>query len=159
VNSTAPSPRTHGALAAIFWGGLICGALDITAAFIVYGAFGARPIPILQGIAAGVLGARSFDGGLPTAALGLFFQFFIAFSVATVYYAASRVLPFLVSHSLICGALYGIAVYFFMNRIVVPLSAAHKFPFSLRGMLIGVTIHIFCVGLPVAIVTRRFSAV
>jgi hypothetical protein len=50
-----------------------------------------------------------------------------------------------------------VIVYFFMNRVVVPLSAAHKFPFSLKMMIIGVTIHIFCVGLPIAIVARRFS--
>jgi hypothetical protein len=35
---------------------------------------------LLQGIAAGVLGSRSFQGGLPTALLGLFCHFFIAFS-------------------------------------------------------------------------------
>jgi len=37
----------------------------------------------------------------------------------------------------------GIAVYFFMNRIVVPLSNATKYPFSAKMMLIGVVIHIF----------------
>ena len=57
---------------AILWGGLICGALDITAAFVVYGSFGLKQVTLLQGIAAGLLGPRSFEGGLPTAALGLF---------------------------------------------------------------------------------------
>lgn len=143
---------------AILYGGIIAGALDITAAFIVYGAMGAKPRPLLQGIAAGLLGPRSFDGGLATAALGLFLQFFIATSATAVYYAASRSIAFLLNHAIASGVLYGIAVYFFMNRIVVPLSAAHKFPFSFRGMMIGVAIHIFCVGLPIAIAVRRFSA-
>ena len=40
----------------------------------------------------------------------------------------------------------------------MPLSAARKYPFSLRMMVIGVNIHIFCVGLPVAIAARRFLA-
>jgi len=44
-----------------------------------------------------------------------------------------------------------------MNRIVVSLSVAAKFPFSLKMMLIGVVIHIFCVGLPVALAARRFA--
>jgi hypothetical protein len=69
----------------------------------------------------------------------------------------SRALPFLGQQAVLCGALYGIAVYFFMNRVVVPLSAANKFPFSLKMMLIGVVIHIFCVGLPIALAARRFS--
>jgi hypothetical protein len=38
-----------------------------------------------------------------------------------------------------------------MNRIVVPLSAATKYPFSLKMMFIGVVIHMFCVGLPISL--------
>jgi hypothetical protein len=142
---------------AIFWAGLVCGAMDITAAFLVYGSFGLKPIPLLQGIAAGLLGPRARTGGLATAALGLLCQFFIAFSAAAVYYAASRWLHFLLQHAVVCGVLYGVAVYFFMNRIVVPLSAARKNPFSWEMMFIGVTIHIFCVGLPIALIVQRFS--
>jgi hypothetical protein len=66
-------------------------------------------------------------------------------------------IAFVLQYAIAAGALYGVIVYFFMNRVVVPLSAAHKFPFSLKMMIIGVTIHIFCVGLPIAIVARRFS--
>jgi hypothetical protein len=112
---------------------------------------------LLQGIAAGVLGSRSFQGGLPTALLGLFCHFFIAFSAATVYLTASRWIPFLLEHVVISGAFYGVAVYFFMNRVVVPLSGAIKYPFSLRMMVIGVVIHIFCVGLPIALVVQQCS--
>jgi hypothetical protein len=90
----APEDRLRaqnvGALPAIVSGGLACGILDITAAFIVYGSFGLMPIPLLQGIAAGALGPRSFEGGLATALLGLFFHFVIAFSAAAVFYAAQQ---------------------------------------------------------------------
>lgn len=156
MNLIGVSASRQSFLKAILWGGFVCGALDITAAFVVYASFGAKPVPILQGIAAGLLGSRSFQGGTETAALGLFLHFLIAFSAATVYCVASSRLPILLHHALIFGALYGIAVYFFMNRIVVPLSAAQKYPFSLQMMMIGVIIHIFCVGLPVAISARRF---
>ena len=131
--------------------------MDITAALVVYGAMGAKPIPLLQGIAAGLLGLRSYSGGLPTAALGLLCHFFIAFCAATVYYLIARALPFVLQHATSIGALYGIGWYFLMNRVVVPLSAARKFPFSLRMMIIGIIIHIFCVGLPIAVMARRFS--
>jgi hypothetical protein len=149
--------RKPSAPLAILWGGLTCGALDITAAFVVYGAFGAKPVRLLQGIASGLLGPRAFAGGLGTAALGLFCHFFIAFSATVVYFVASRGLRLLVEYAIPSGVLYGVAVYFFMNRIVVPLSAATKYPFSLRMMIIGVVIHIFCVGLPISVAVRRYS--
>lgn len=142
---------------AIIWGGLICGVMDITAAIVVYGMFGVKPIPLLQGVAAGLLGPRAMTGGLATAALGLLCHFVIAFLAATVYYAISAALPVALQHAILAGVLYGVVWYFFMNRVVVPLSAARKFPFSLKMMIIGVTIHIFCVGLPIALAARRFS--
>ena len=131
--------------------------MDITAALVVYGRLGLPPIRLLQGIAAGLLGPRSLQGGLATAFLGLLCHFVIAFSAATVYFTASRRIPFLVEHTAVSGVLYGIAVYFFMNRVVVPLSTAKKYPFSFKMMVIGVVIHIFCVGLPIAIAVRRYS--
>jgi hypothetical protein len=57
---------------AILWAGLICGAMDITAAVVVYGLLWERgAIRILQSVASGLLGADSYDGGLITALLGL----------------------------------------------------------------------------------------
>ena len=145
------------AVRAVLWAGLACGVLDITAAFVVYGFFGAKPVPLLQGIASGLLGPRAFQGGLATALLGLFCHFLIAFGAASVYFAASRAIPFLIQNAVVSGALYGVAVYFFMNRIVVPLSAAAKRPFSMRLMIVGMVIHVFCVGLPISLSVRRFS--
>jgi hypothetical protein len=144
-------------LLAILWAGLACGTLDISAALVVYGHYGRPPLRLLQGIAAGLLGPWSFEGGVATAVLGLFCHYFIAFSAATIYFSATRWIPFLFDRATISGVLYGVAVYFFMNRIVIPLSRAIKFPFSFKMMVIGVVIHIFCVGLPIAFVLRRCS--
>jgi hypothetical protein len=155
--STSSTKPKSNALRAIFWGGFACGALDITVALVVYGYFGLMPIRLLQGIAVGLLGTRAFDGGIPTAALGLFCQFVIAFSATSVFYAMSRAASFLVEHAVVSGVLYGVAVYFFMQRIVLPLSHAVKYAFSLKFMIIGIVIHIFCVGLPIALSVRRFS--
>jgi hypothetical protein len=138
---------------AIAMAGLACGVLDLIAALVVYGSMGLKPLRLLQGIAAGVLGPKSFQGGIGTALLGLALHVVIAFGAATVYYAASRGMRILVEQA----ALYGVAVYFFMNRIVVPLSGATKYPFSVKMMVIGVVIHIFCVGLPIALSIRRFG--
>ena len=149
--------KNPNAMLALVWAGFACGVLDITAALVVYGFFGAKPVPLLQGIASGLLGQRAFSGGLATALLGLLCHFVIAFGAAAVYLAASRAFGFLIEHAVISGVLYGVAVYFFMNRIVLPLSAAAKRPFSIQMMIIGVVIHIFCVGLPIALSVRRFS--
>ena len=143
--------KNPNAVLAVLWASLTCGVLDITAAFIVYGFFGAKPVPLLQGIASGLLGPKAFQGGLATALLGLLCHFVIAYGAATVFFAASRAIPFFIQNAVISGALYGVAVYFFMNRIVVPLSAAAKRPFSMKMMIIGVVIHIFCVGLPISL--------
>jgi hypothetical protein len=150
-------PKNPNAMLAVLWAGFACGVLDITAALVVYGFFGAKPIRLLQGIASGLLGPRAFDGRLATALMGLVCHFVIAFGAATVFFFASRSVGFLMQHAVVSGVLCGVAVYFFMNSIVVPLSAAAKRPFSPRMMIIGVIIHIFCVGLPISLTVRRFS--
>lgn len=149
-------PPTQSAFVAIAWAGLIAGTMDITAAFVVYGAMGARPIPLLQGIAAGLLGMRAFSGGLATAALGLLCHYLIAYSAALGYVAASHVLAALARLPLLFGPLYGIAVYFFMQFVVHHSGAIHR-PLSWKMTLIGCAIHIVCVGSPIALVTRRFT--
>jgi phage shock protein PspC (stress-responsive transcriptional regulator) len=131
--------------------------MDISAALVVYGLMGSKPLRLLQGIAGGILGPRTYSGGISTALLGLAFHFVIAFGAATIFFLASRVMPFLLNHAVLSGVFSGIAVYFFMNRVVVRLSAATKFPFSIKMMLIGVIIHIFCVGIPISLNVRRYA--
>lgn len=143
---------------ALLWAGLACGVLDLTAALVVYGfLFAAKPMPLLQGIASGLLGPKAFNGGAATALLGILCHFLIAFGAAAVYLVASRAMAFLIQHAVVSGAIYGVGVYFFMNRIVLPLSAVAHRPFSLRLMIVGVVIHIFCVGLPISLTVRRFA--
>ena len=137
--------------------GLLCGVLDITAAFISSGLRGASPTRVLQFIGAGWLGPDSFNGGLTSASLGLISHFLIALSASAVFYAASRKLNFLIEQAVISGILYGIAVYWFMNRIVVPLSAAPKLKFSVSSMVTGLIIHMICVGLPISLTIRWYS--
>src|SRR5713226_274768 len=85
--------------------GFACGFLDITAALVVYGFFGLKPMRLLQGIASGLLGPKAFSGGLATALLGLLCHFLIAFGAAAVYLVASWVASFLVEHAVVSGVL------------------------------------------------------
>jgi hypothetical protein len=144
-------------LQTILLGGLSAGMLDITAACINSAIRAGRtPLYVLQSVAGGWLGAKTFEGGYPSAALGILTHFFIATMAATVYIIASQKLPFLTRQPVICGILYGIAVYAVMYMVVLPLSAYQFKFFNQPGVniLIGVLIHIFCVGLPIALVAR-----
>jgi hypothetical protein len=152
------SPKEAGVLLPIFWGGLISGALDITAAeFTIWRPRGITPLRGLQNIAAGLLGVRSFQGGLRTAILGAALHFLIAFTASAVFYGASRRLSFMTQQTVLSGALYGILVYLVMNLIVVPLCASMKGPSSVASVLVGVIVHMVCVGLPIAFTVRYFS--
>ena len=118
--------RTLSPARAIVLGTLVVGVLDALDAVVFFGLRSAvPPIRIFQSIAAGLLGrAAAFQGGLGTAALGACLHFFIAFVIVTTYYVVSRRARILTDRPVIFGLLYGVAVYFVMNRIVVPLSAA-----------------------------------
>jgi uncharacterized membrane protein YagU involved in acid resistance len=144
------------ALPTIAWAGLIAGILDITSAFVIAGTKGTGSIRMLQGIASGLVGQRSFEGGMATAGLGLAIHFLIAFTAAAVFYSASRKLIFLIQHAVVSGLLYGIAIYLFMYWIVVPLAfrtARH----SISRDVTAVIVHIVLIGLPIALIVRHFS--
>jgi hypothetical protein len=53
------------------------------------------------------------------------------------------------------GVAYGLWVYVFMNFVVIPLSATRRGAFSWSGLLGGLAIHAFGVGLPIAQFARR----
>ena len=150
-------PRTPGGWGrAVFWGGVIAGVLDLTAALVLYGLRGAPPQRILQSIASGLLGRAAFEGGAPTAALGTALHFLIAFTAAAVYVAASRRIRLLVRRPVLAGLAYGVGVYLVMNWVVVPL-AIGRGPFRPGLAAILLVIHMVCVGLPIALATARFA--
>jgi len=134
----------------VLWAGFAAGVGDTLLAIAL---FRVGPVRIYQSVAAGLLGRDSFQGGLASAALGMFLHFFIATTAAAVYVAASTRLKLLLRQPVACGLAFGIAVYFFMNLVVVPLSRAggRGFSFSWR-LMVG---HALLVGLPIALVARR----
>ena len=150
-------PKTDG-LKAILFGGLLAGVLDITAASLNnWLRNGRSPVLTFQSVAGGLYGAETYNGGYRTAVLGLALHFFIALTAAAVFYMASRKLKLIVNQPVLSGVLYGIAVWLFMYLIVLPLSAWKTSTYTFSSVLTGVLIHIFCVGLPIALIVRRFS--
>lgn len=144
-------------VAAIFWGGLLAGALDLTQAFFGFGLLGATPYGILQHIAGGIFGARSRQMGSMSAVIGFLLHFTIAFTAATTYYLASRKIRVLVERWILCGLLYGEAVFLFMYFAVLPLSALGPPQFNIATYITGPIGHPLLVGLPIAFSVRRFA--
>src|SRR5215813_9890404 len=97
------------AFRAIVTAGLVVGVLDISSAFVLWWQRGVGARRGLQGIAAGLLGASSYDGGLLTAGLGLALHFFVAIVVVSVFYLASRKIEFLTIHPVRCDVLGRVA--------------------------------------------------
>ena len=88
------------------------------------------------------------------AALGLALHFLIALGAATTYYLFSRKIPVLTSKPWVCGPVFGLLVYLFMNRVVLPLSALGVRPAFTWDGTAAVT---FLIGLPVALTVARFA--
>ena len=141
---------------AILYGGIVVGTLDLLDALIFFGFRGTAPIRIFQSIAAGVLGRASYQQGLRSAALGIALHYLIAFLIVAVFYLISRQWPVLVEHAIVSGIVYGIAAYFVMNYLVIPLSATARGPFVLPVFINGILIHAFGVGLPSALFARMY---
>lgn len=148
--------KNCGAFRAILSAGLVVGVLDISSALVIWWQRGIGARRGLQGVAAGLLGATSFDGGAVTAGLGLALHFFIAFMVVTVFYLASRKIGFLTLHPFVSGVLYGIGVYVVMYWLVLP-TVFSTFRHRLGNDLLAIAIHISLIGLPCALIVSRYS--
>jgi hypothetical protein len=134
----------------------VVGVLDITYAIVFsYFRSGTSPQRLLQSVASGALGRDAFTGGWPTAAAGLGFHFFIAFTITAIFFFAASRLPVLVRNPLLSGPLYGIGVYIVMNWVVIPLSKIGPRPFPPMPVFVsGMLVHMFVIGLPIALGAR-----
>jgi hypothetical protein len=148
--------KKSGPLRAILIAGVVVGVLDISSAFVIWWQRGVTIQRGLQGIAAGLLGTKSYEGGMATAGLGFALHFFVAFVVVSIFYLASRKIPFLTKQPLISGVFYGIGVYIVMYWFVLP-TAFSTFRHRLSNELIEVAIHVCLIGLPTAFIVRRYS--
>ena len=145
-------------LSSFLAGGLIAGTLDISYAILFsYFRAGISPTRILQSVASGLLGRDAYAGGLPIAALGLGLHFLIAFTATAVFFIGAHWLPILIRHPIVSGAIYGLLVYAIMNYVVIPLSRVppRATPPAKVVMITGILVHMFFIGLPIAVAARR----
>jgi uncharacterized membrane protein YagU involved in acid resistance len=149
----------NNAARSILLAGFVAGLLDITAAIIsFYLNRNQPPTRMFQFIASGVLGTSAFTGGIGTAALGLLFHFMLAYIFTIAFYVIYPRINLLLKNKIITGLAYGVMVWCIMNLVVLPLSNAPAVPLQTKGVIIGMLIIMFCVGLPIALFAHRFYA-
>jgi hypothetical protein len=144
---------------AILLGGLAVGILDISDAILFTWFRGGSATRMLQGIASGLLGPGSFQGGSATAILGLALHFVIATGAAAVFVLASLRAPALLERPFVWGPIYGLIVYGVMRFIILPLSLVRMQPLTINiGFANQIFAHIFLVGIPIVLVASRVLA-
>jgi hypothetical protein len=148
--------RTPAQAIAIGW--LLCGVLDIAAAFgLALVQSGRPPGVVLQGIASALWGAAAMRGGAAMAAVGLAMHFAVALAWTLVFYAACRRSAGLRTASLlVVGPLYGAFVWAVMNYAMLPaaswtrslyLGTPARWPGGMGWPML--VIHLVFVGLPI----------
>ena len=146
---------------------LICGVLDINAAFIsAYFTANRTPMWVLRAVASALLGRdAAFNGGAWVGAMGLAMHFTVAFTAALIFHLFSRKFPVLLRHAIPFGMLFGFGVYLFMNCITIPGCS------WFRSLYLGTPvnwshaqfawpqfgIHLTCVGLGISLPMKYFS--
>lgn len=151
-------PRS-GAPSVILPIGLIAGTLDITDNLIFNQLRGITPKMVFQYIASGLIGMKSFEGGLASVALGVVLHYVIALTWTGIFYAASRKLAILGRWPVTCGLLYGGFVYLFMNLVVLPLSGVPhvRSSMTIASRINGVLAVVLFIGLTISQLVRRIQ--
>jgi hypothetical protein len=137
---------------------LVAGTFDITYAIAFsYYRSGVSPERLLQSVSSGWFGRdAAFAGGAATAAAGLAFHYFIAFTITAIFFVAASRLRWLAERPFVSGPLYGIGVYAVMNWVVIPLSRIGPRPFPPLSVFVsGLLVHMFLIGTPIALGARR----
>jgi hypothetical protein len=150
ISIAATESRTpaKNAVLAIVVGAFVGGAVSIVWVCMSDG----WDIPIY--IAARLVGRQALQGGAGMWTLGMALHFFIACVWGTVYYLASRKLPFLTDHPFLGGVNFGAWIQLFMLLVVLPLARLHH---TDAVTIEGVVTKIVTFGLPVAYSVRYFA--
>lgn len=158
MNAMPPVTRSHRWRRRALWllAATVAGTLDLSFAILLASGRGVRIEHMLQGIASGLLGRSSYDLGGASATLGVACEYAITGLMAGVYFIAARHAAVLNRFPFRSAMVYGLLLYFSMEFVVVPLSAA---PFVLTitpiGVMTSLISHLFFVALPIALLAKR----
>lgn len=141
---------------AVLVGGTLGGALDILFAISFAAYNGATPVRLLQTVASGWRGGAAFSGGGAAAALGLALHFGMSYLWAAGFLFLARRVPWLARRPVGSGMIFGIAVFFAMRLVVLPLSAfPYPVTFKPLATVLDLLSHMLLFGLPIALAVSK----
>lgn len=136
---------------------LIAGLTDGAAAIIQYLVQGGtKPQSVFKYIASALLGKKAFSGGNEMVALGVALHFLIAFLFTAFFFLVYPRIRWLQHNLILSAVIYGLFVWAVMNLVVVRLSHIPARAFDWGKALIAMLILILCIGLPVAMMARKY---
>ena len=157
-DNLSSAPGVSRGITVILASGFLFGVIDFIAASVQTGGG-----PVLTGkiVASVLVGGVAFNGGAWPVVLGVAMHFAVAMTVAAIFYGLSLRWPTLLQHAVPAGVLYGLGVFAVMNYGVLPLLSWLRSLYlhtavSLKGPMgwPQVIIHVFFVGLPLALLQR-----
>lgn len=141
---------------AILFSGLCIGLADgIAAALSNFLMKDVSPDRVFKFVASGAFGMRAFAGNTEMVAAGLFFHFLIALTFTAFYFIVASSYKNLHSYVLLTGSIYGCGVWLVMNFIVIPLSNTPPISFQSDSVIVGILVHIFIIGIPIAWLAKQ----
>ena len=150
---TKPSP-----LSTILIAGLVAGILDGAVATIQFmiNSGGKSPAIVFKYISSALIGKEAMAGATGMVILGILLHMLIATIFAAIFFFLYKNIHWISKHIFVSGIVYGILVWVAMTRVVIPLS---KIPrpksFDITKAFIAVLILIFCIGIPIALITHK----
>jgi len=142
---------------AIVFAGIVAGTLDgLAAALIYFLRTGKNPLVVYRFIASGIFGQEALSGGISMPLLGIFFHYVIAISWTLLFFILCLKLSILLKNWVVSGIAFGLVVWLSMNLVILPLSRVPSTPITLSGALIGISVLMVCIGLPIAFLASRY---
>jgi hypothetical protein len=149
------TPFIRTLIGVVFLSGLITGTLDALFAIVIYNV---NPVRMFQYIASGAFGPEAFKEGGWYAFIGILIHYIIATSWCLLFAIIFPYLHQVAKHWIIKGIIWGLIIWCVMNLLILPLSAIDVRAFNLTQALIGASIIIVAVGLPVSFLVTKLRS-
>jgi hypothetical protein len=135
--------------------GAATGLIVLVPVLILQLARGIGVVPEMQLAASSLMGMAAYAGATGLI-LGTLLHFFVSIVPALAYSLVASRLPVVHRLAWIAGPVLGLIVFFFMGMVVLPHSAFAT-PASVSPMpyVPALLIHMFALGLPIALIVRR----
>lgn len=146
----APAVRMPWSFVAGVGGGIV----DLAVAAAYWAKFDVDPIRIPQGIAAWLMGAEAYAGGLATAWLGLLAYCALMCGTCALYHGAAQRWTALRRHPVLCGSAYGVLAYGVIFWIAAPLLTGTGGSTRPGWIALCAVTYVVAIGIPAALAAR-----